>query len=290
MSLLRRLRICARGGVVAIVLVAGCHRAPKPTESKTPARVVSISPSTTEAMFAIGAGKELVGRSRYCDYPPEAMALPQVGGYVDPSIEAILALRPDLVVGARGPAGPKLAETLEAHGVATFFPETESLVQIDELLRGLGQRTGHAEDADRTVIALDARERAIDEALAPHPKVRALLVFDVEPIVVAGPGGFPDEMLARAGGVNVVSEGGPYPSVGIERVIALDPEVILDTTVAAHGSVRIRADAPGWREVGAVKRGRVVPLADEAVLRPGPRIADGLAQIAHALHPDAALP
>ena len=240
-------------------------------------------------MFAIGAGSELVGRSRYCDYPPAALPLPQVGGYVDPNLEAILALRPDLVVGARGPAGPKLADTLGAHGVATFFPETESLAQIDEMLRALGARTGHAADAERVVGALDAREASVTSAVAALPKVRTLLVFGIEPIVAAGPGGFPDDLITRAGGVNVVDTGTPYPTLGVERVMALDPDVVLDAA-AAHGSEQITPDSPGWREVGAVKRGRVVTLADEAVLRPGPRIADGLAAIARALHPDAALP
>jgi iron complex transport system substrate-binding protein len=240
-------------------------------------------------MFAIGAGSELVGRSRYCDYPPEVLGLPQVGGYVDPNLEAVLALRPSLVVGARGPAGPKLADTLGAHGVGTFFPETESLAQIDEMLRGLGARTGHVADAARVVEALDAREGAIARAVERLPRVRTLLVFGVSPIVVAGPGGFPDELVRRAGGTNVVTEGTAYPSLGVERVMALDPDVILDA-VGGHGGERMDTTAAGWREVGAVKRGRVVSVADEAILRPGPRIADGLATIARALHPDAALP
>jgi iron complex transport system substrate-binding protein len=276
----------------AMLTLSACSRGK--TNDAPPAipRVVSLSPSTTEAMFAIGAGGELVGRSRYCDYPPQALALPQVGGYVDPNLEAILALRPDLVVGARGPAGPKLEETLASHGVATFFPETESLAQVDAMLRALGAKTGHVADADHEVARIDAHEAAIGAAVAAKPRVRVLLVFDADPIVVAGPHGFPDEMIARAGGVNVVTEGSPYPTLGVERIIALDPDVILDTSgAAAHGAgATIGIDVPGWREVRAVKRGRVVALTDEAVLRPGPRIDVGLAAIARALHPDAALP
>ena len=282
----RALRRCAL--FLGAVLSLGCTR--EGTHARAVAlRVVSLSPSTTEAMYAIGAGGELVGRSRYCDYPPEAGPLPIIGGYVDPNIEAILALRPDLVIGARGPAGPKLADTLGAHGVGTFFPDTESLAQIDQMLRELGKRAGHAAEADHLVGSLDAREAAITRAVAPLPKVRALLVFGLSPIVVAGPGGFPDELLGRAGGSNVVTEGTSYPSLAVERVVRLDPDVILDAT-AGRGGEKLDLDAPGWREVGAVKRGRVVPLGDEAVLRPGPRIADGLASIARALHPDAALP
>jgi iron complex transport system substrate-binding protein len=281
-------------GAIAAATVAllACSRAKTNDPPPAAKRVVSLSPSTTEAMFAIGAGGELVGRSRYCDYPPEALPLPQVGGYVDPNLEAILGLRPDLVVGARGPAGPKLAETLTAHGVATFFPETESLAQIDAMLRSLGAKTGHGGDAEREVSRIDAHEKAITAAVSSMPKIKVLLVFDADPIVVAGPHGFPDELVTAAGGLNVVTEGSAYPTLGVERVLALDPDVILDASGGgSHGAGGVIArDTPGWREVGAVKRGRVVAIADEAVLRPGPRIDTGLAMIARALHPDAELP
>lgn len=242
-------------------------------------------------MFAIGAGAQLVGRSRYCDYPPAALALPQVGGYVDPNLEAILALTPDLVVGARGPTGEAIRGQLQEHGADSFFPETESLAQIDAMIRELGARTGHAEEAAHVIAELDAHEDAITRAASADAKTRVLLVFGLEPIVVAGPHGFPDEMLARAGAANVVTEGSAYPVLGIERVIALDPDLVLNAAVAeAHGAERITKDAPGWREVRAVKEGHVVALTDESVLRPGPRVADGLRVIAHAIHPALALP
>ena len=100
-----------------------------------------------------------------------------------------------------------------------------------------------------------------------------------------------DEMLERAGGVNAVTEGDGYPTLGMERVISLDPDVVLNAAMAeAHGGERITADSPGWSSVRAVKTGHVVGLDDEAVLRPGPRVADGLRTVAHALHPGAALP
>ena len=217
--------------------------------------------------------------------------LPQVGGYVDASFEAILALRPDLVVGARGPAGAGLAEKLEAKGIATFFPETESFAQIDAMIAGLGARTGHEDEARRVVDELDARAASIERALATTARPRVLLVFGLEPIVAAGPGGFPDEMIRRAGGVNVVTSGGAYPTLGMEHIFGLDPDVILDASVAeAHGVERIRSDSPGWSSVRAVKGGHVVALGDEVVLRPGPRVVEGLAIVARALHPGAALP
>lgn len=273
--------------------LAACRRSAPPAggDAGNEPRVVSISPSTTEALFAIGAGKQVVGRSRYCDYPPEALALPQVGGYVDPSYEAILALRPTLVTGARGPSGAALTDKLDARGVGTFFPRTETFAEIDAMLLGLGERTGHGAEAHARVAAIDAQISGIEKALAGKPRTRVLVVFGLEPISVAGPGGFADEMIRRAGGANVVTEGGAYPMLGVERVITLDPDLVVNAAMAeAPGKDRINQDTPGWSKVRAVGAGHVVRLTEETVLRPGPRIGDGLATLARALHPDVALP
>jgi iron complex transport system substrate-binding protein len=255
------------------------------------ARVVSLSPSTTEALAAIGARAALVGRSRYCDYPADILSVPVVGGYVDPSYEAILALAPDLVTGARGPAGPAIANRLIERGIDTYFPVTESFDGIDTMLLGLGERTGHPREAAELVAHLHGEEAAIARAVAGKPTVRVLLLFGVSPIVAAGPLGFPDEMVRRAGGTNVVTLGGAYPTLGLEHVLGLDPDVILD---AAWGESadrgRISTDSPGWKELRAVKLGRVVSLRDEVVLRPGPRVTEGLKKLTHALHPEVALP
>ena len=117
------------------------------------------------------------------------------------------------------------------------------------------------------------------------------MLFGITPIVAAGPGGFPDEMLRRAGGTNVVDGGGAYPTLGLERVLALDPDVIVDAAWGeSGGEARIGRDSPGWRELRAVKAGRVVSLDDEVVLRPGPRIGEGLRMLARALHPEVNIP
>ena len=267
-----------------------CARRSAP--STAPAhRVVSLSPSTTEAMFAVGAKSALVGRSRYCDYPPEVVRLPDVGGYIDPSFEAILALRPDLVTGARGPSGPTIASRLEARGIRTYFPETESVAGIEAMILGLGERSDHAAEARRTVAEVDARVAAVERAVKGEQAPRVLFVFGLEPIVVAGPGGFEDELLRHAGARNVIGEGGRYPTIGMERVLVLDPDVVLDASAdESRGAERITIDAAGWRELRAVKLGRVVLLRDEVVLRPGPRIGEGLAVLARALHPGVAVP
>ena len=276
--------------VLLSVLLASCKQGGT-TKSGAATRVVSMSPSTTEALFAIGAGKQTVGRSRYCDYPPEALSLPKVGGYVDPSFEAILGLRPDLVTGARGPAGPAMTERLSARGIETYFPETESFEAIDAMIGGLGAKTGHADEAKAVIARIDARVKAIEEAVRKSPRVRVLLVFGVAPVSAAGPHSFADEMVRRAGGTNVLDSGGAYPTIGMEHVLTLDPDLVVNAAMAEeHAKDAIQKDAPGWGSVRAVKQGKVVALDDESLLRPGPRIADGLAVLARAIHPEVTIP
>jgi iron complex transport system substrate-binding protein len=277
---------------LALLVATGCSRKAATTDAgATARRIVSLSPSTTEALFAVGAKDNVVGRSRYCDFPQEALALPQVGGFSDPNLEAILALKPDLVVGAHGPIGVQFLQRLNEHGIPGFFPETESLVQIDAMVTEMGARTGHGADAAQVVNAMHTREAAIEGSVKGLPRPRALLVFGLSPIVAAGPGSFSSEMLNRAGGDNAVREGGFYPVLGMEQVLALDPDVVINAALAeAHGAERIHREAPGWSALRAVKNGRVVSIADESVLRPGPRVGDALALFARALHPEAKVP
>jgi iron complex transport system substrate-binding protein len=276
------------------------HETSDPPERRAaPQRIVSLSPNTTEALFSLGAGHRVVGRSRFCDYPPEVTKIPSVGGYVDASLEAILALAPDLVVGARGPAGPALVEKLNVLGVATFFPVTESMAQIDSMLEDLGARIGDAAEGRRVVEELRARREAVRRAVQDEPVVRVLLLFGLVPVVAAGPQSFANEMILLARGANVVASGGAYPTLSVERILTLAPDILIDaanmTSSSSPRDLGARDDSslklqPGLRELAAVKEGRVAALKDEAVLRPGPRIGDGLATMARAIHPRAVVP
>jgi iron complex transport system substrate-binding protein len=283
--------ISRRAALAWLLAAAACGRGER---AATGPRVVSLSPSTTEAVFAIGAGALLAGRSSYCDFPPEARALPIVGGFADPSVEKIIALRPTLVVGARGPAGPALAQALARHGIASAFPETESIAQIEDMLADLGRRLGHEAGAVAAVAVIEARRRRVAAAVAGRPRVRAVFLFDAAPIVAAGPGSFPDELIREAGGVNLITTGGAYPTVDLEKLLALDPDVLLDGAAdmnAPAGTSRLAAlrDAPGWKTLRALREGRVHPVPAGATLRPGPRIGEGLVAVARALHGDALL-
>jgi len=272
--------------VLMTAALSACSRAPAPGQK--PIRVVLTSPNTTETMFAIGAVDLLGGRSRFCDFPTEAQKLPTVGGYSDPNIEAIVALSPTLVIGARGPAGPALMDSLHAHGIDTYFPETETIAAIKTMILDLGKRVDHVADAERVVRDIETKQNALRTKLAGKPRVHVLFAFDIAPVIAAGPGSFTDEVLREAGAENVVTKGGLYPTIGLEHLLTLDPDVLLDgaSDMQAVKSMKERVtDAPGWKELRAVKEGRIRQVGSDA-LRPGPRIGDGLWAVARAIHGD----
>jgi iron complex transport system substrate-binding protein len=260
----------------------GCARGRRDTTAKT--RVVSLSPSTTEAMFAIGEGRLLVGRSRHCDYPAAAAQLPSVGGFSDPNLEAVFALRPTLVIGARSPVGPSLERRLKAQGIPTYFPAIEDVSGIGSMLRTLGRLVAARTTAAEVATRIDRRVAGIRTWAGRRKPVTAVMVFDARPLYVAGPGGFPNELLQLAGGRNLIDHGGAYPTIEVERLLTLEPEVIIDAVNVGHGEASDLARMPGWSKLRAVREGRLRRLTTSAALRPGPRIADGLADVARAVH------
>lgn len=274
---------------LSVLALVGCSR--HAVTSGVPRRIVSLGPSTTETLFAIGAGESVVARSRYCEWPPEAMKLPALGG-IEPDVETILQLQPDLVVGPSGGWSQRLSATLAQHGIATWFPpDSASLADVDALVLSLGERTGHAQEGAGVVERMHATEHAVEQAVAAEPKPRVLFVVDVAPVYAAGPRTFAGEMLHEAGAANALPEGTAWTSVGFERIVEIDPDVVIDASSGdAAAPSTVTAQSPGWSGVRAVREGHVIRLHDHRVLTPGPRIGEGLEVLAHALHPDARIP
>lgn len=254
--------------------------------------VVSLAPSNTEILFAIGAGEQVVGRDEFSDYPEEAKSIDTVGGSMgEYSSEAIVALKPDLVLAAEiNP--PELVKQLEDLGLTVYYLKNPTT--LEEMYTNLGivgQLTGH--DVTELVDSLKARVATVDEKIAPL-SARPTVFYEIDASdptkpYTYGPGTFGDVLISRAGGENLVSLAGitdPYPQVSLEQVVATNPSIIiLGDAVWGTSPETVKARA-GWDVLDAVKNDQIFPFDDNLVSRPGPRLVDGLEQLAKLLHPD----
>ena len=275
--------------LVVLALVVGCggrrdERAPAPPG--TPGRVISLTPSATEVIAALGAADQLVGVDEYSLYPPEVTRLPKVGSFLTPNLETIVALRPTLVVvdDVHGPSAGAMRDA----GLTTVACAIHALPDVKHALRTVGAALDRTADAERIVAEID---RALDAAAARRParRPRVLAVIDREAgglgnLVAVGPGSWIDELLAVVGGDNVLSASGVrYPKLSMEEVLRGQPEVILDLSYAARG--RGGLDAWSAAAVPAVTTGRVIALAEPFLIAPSPRVAEALATLAAAIAP-----
>ena len=255
-------------------------------------RLVSLAPSNTEILFAIGAGSQVVGRDEFSDYPAEAAAIESVGGsFGEYSVEAIVALEPDLVLAAEINT-PELVKQLEDVGLTVYY--LKNPVTLEEMYTNLeivGQLTGHK--VSKLVDSLKERVQAVDDKVA-LASARPTVFYEIDASDASkpytyGPGTFGDLLITRAGGNNLATLAGivdPYPQVSLEQIVATDPTMIIlgdSMWGVTPESVQARA---GWESIDAVKRDQIFAFDDNLVSRPGPRLVDGLEQLAKLLHPD----
>lgn len=264
------------------------------TLEATPQRIVSLAPSNTEILFAIGAGSQVVGRDEFSDYPAEAASIESIGGsFGEYNAEAILALEPDLVLAAEINT-PELVNQLEDLGLTVYYLKNPTT--LEELYKNLGivaYLTGHVDESNALVASLQARVKAVDEKILTVTET-PVVFYEIDASDAAkpytyGPGTFGDLLIARAGGVNLSTAAGitdAYPQVSLEQIVATNPAMIVlgdsnfGTTPEA---VKARA---GWDALDAVKNNRIFPIDDNLISRPGPRLVDGLEQLAKLLHPE----
>ncbi len=259
-----------------------------------PRRVVSLSPSITEMLFALGVSPErIAGVTRYCDFPPEASARPIVGGIVDPSIEQLIAQKPDLVLVTRGNPLPVISR-LRALGLATFALEDRGgMADVSRLMRRILDVTGSddVEQALRMLGRFDAalsRYGAWSDSLAEGDRPGVYFADPENPEWTAGPGSHIDDLIRLAGGVNIVEEGGSWPRFSAERLLMLQPDVLLLSLPEGRETTELMTfvqGRPGWKSLQAVREGRICWIGAGCLLRPGPRGIAALETLAACLHP-----
>jgi len=242
-------------------------------------RVVTLAPSLTDMALALGAGDLLVGVSRF-DERPEVKALPRVGGFVDPSVEAVLALSPDLVLVQPSPGNQQPVEKMAELGVPVLSLPLHSVQQVLVAIRETGKALGKDSAGKALVEQIEKTRAGVRERAKALPHPRVLFVYGWEPLVVAGPGSFADELLRDAGAVNAAEEAkSPYPVFSMESALAARVDVVVNA-VGRHegGGDRVR-ELPGLKEA------RWVELSSADLLHPGPRLVEGLEELFRLLHP-----
>ncbi len=253
-----------------------------------PARIVSLVPSVTETLFALGAEDRLVGVTDFCDYPPAARRKPSVGGMVNPNLEVIVSLRPDLVVATTEGNREETFAQLRRLGIPTYLVAAHRVADVTALIAHLGELTGRRAAAEALRARLDRRVEAVRRAVAPYKRPRVLYVLWPEPLIVPGREALVTELIRLAGGDSVTAaEADAYPRYSLEAAVAKAPEVIL---LANHGSNTGPVERERWERLAAlpaIRAGRLGQVDGNLLHRYGPRVVDGLEQLARAIHPEA---
>lgn len=249
---------------------------------RAPERIVSLAPSVTEILFALGLDARIVGVSTADDYPPEKVrSKPRVGG-LQLDVERIVGLRPDLIVGVASLQRGQL-DRLVAMGLLVLAVDARSLADIYAQIGTIGLVTGQDRAARRLIESMRSHELLVTAAVRGRPRPRVYVEIWGEPLMTAGGGTFVDDLIRLAGGRNIFADLGGWPQVNAEAIILRDPEVILLTYPNRSQVLARRA----WRQVAAIRSGRVAEVESVLVSRPGPRIAEGLEQVARILHVEA---
>jgi len=254
--------------------------------AKAPSRIISLAPSVTEMLFAIGAGTQVVGVTQFCDFPAEATQKAKVG-YANPNLESLVALEPDLIVAPQEFLKPDLIGKLEQLKIPVFILADRTVEDVFAHIQTLGRMLDRSTEA--TALGMDVRQhiarvKARTQRTAP---VRVLYVLNSEPLITVGPGSFIDQLIGLAGGVNVAAKSATaYPRLSMEVVLQENPDILLFPTGVAEGISESEQQAwRKWSTLTAVKRNNLRQIPADLLNRPGPRIGIALELLADLLHP-----
>ncbi len=250
-------------------------------------RIVSLAPNLTEIVYAVGAGDLLVGNTEYCDYPAEAKGVAKIGDTMHPSVERIIALKPQIVLVSTASQLEAFTKQLDQQRIAVYVTNPGSLDEIFHSITVFGEMFGHSGQA--ALVASDLRKRA-ETVAAKISAVKPVSVFYQvagEPLYTIGRDAYLTDLVRRAGGVSVTAEvPGAFPRYSDEAALAARPEAIILPTGGAMGTANANVAGP-LRNSPAALNNRIYKINDDHLSRPGPRLVDGLEELARALHPEA---
>jgi len=292
---------------IYILLITSCQRQPAPSRSSSlhkatsiddmgrevkinhpPQRIVSLDPSVTEILFALELNSEIVGVTNYCDYPEQAKLKPRVGGYLDPNIEEIALLEPDLVVTTLKTETPKLIQQLENFGIQVFVLDPRKIEDIFDNIFSVAVLIHREEKANHLIATLRERLDEIKKKVEGTYCPRVFLEMGADPLISVGPGSFAHDLIEIAGGRNVFGQSiSTYRRCTLEEILLADPEVIIICSMVSNDfCLRQRRWWKRWKNISAVRNNRIYIVEANLVARPGPRMVEGLEEIAKAIHPE----
>ena len=253
----------------------------------SPHRIISVAPAITEILFALGAGDQVVGDTTYCNYPEAAKTKPRIGGFTTPSVEAILALRPDEVIMTK--KRPDVAQKLRQTGIDVLEVEPDNLSGIYESIRLISDKIGEPASGQALIQSIRKELEAAAVGAGTGPKPRVLFVIGRTPgtvldLIAVGSGSYLSELVGLAGGENVFADASvPYPQVGMEEVIRRNPDVIIDM---GHNEMLTETQKQTVKDLWskysflrAVKNNRVFPISADYFVTPGPRVVQAVRDI-----------
>jgi iron complex transport system substrate-binding protein len=254
-----------------------------------PRRLISLVPSVTETLFALGAQDLLVGVTDFCDFPPAVKGKPRVGSMLDPSLEVIVTLRPDLVVATRAGNRQETFAELRRLRIPVYVVDAASLTDVIDVTTRLADLVGRRSAGASLVTEIERRVKAVTTRVAGRPRPRVLYVLWADPLIVPGRGALISDLIALAGGQSITAERPEaYPRWSVEAAVARGPEVIL---LARHGTAIAHALArEKWErfaDLPAIRHGRVHEVEGDLLHRYSPRVVEGLEALARLIHPEA---
>jgi len=281
----------ARHAAASITITDGMNR---DVSINAPAqKIVSLAPSNTEILYAINAGKQIVGRDDLSDYPEDAKTIQSIGGSMGKlNLEAIVTLTPDLVLAA-GIISPEQIKSLEDLNLTVYFlPNPETLEELYQNIETVGKLTGHAEDAAALNASLKKRVAEIEKKISSGSQTRPKVFYELDSTEpnkpwTSGPGTFIDLLITKAGGENIgASLTDEWAQISLEELIVQDPDIILLGDAAYGVTAESISQRAGWESLTAVKNNQIFTFDDNLVSRPGPRLVDGLETLARLLNPE----
>jgi iron complex transport system substrate-binding protein len=255
--------------------------------AKAPTRVVSLAPSITEMLFALGLDEQIVGVTEFCDFPPAALKKPKLG-YARPSLESLIALRPDLIVAPPEFLRADMLAKFDELKIAVFLLEAKTLEDILIQIQGLGKMFNRTSAADGLTAGMRARIAEVTTRVATLEKKRVLYVLNSHPLITVGPGSYIHQMIGLAGGINIAAgTSSPYPTLSLESVLKEDPQVLIFPVGSLESIPKSeQQEWNRWSNLSAVRTHQLRDVSSDALNRPGPRVVEGLEHLARAIHPD----